>query len=69
MRLILKNYFQLANSFVGDLYFEVSKHLGKPPSWVMKHKFTPDVKFLLLKYAHILRTRKKEYERMKDELN
>ena len=69
MRLALKNYFQLANSFLGDLYFEVSKHLGKPPSWVIKNKFTPDVKFLLLKYAKIHRTRQKEYEKMKDKLN
>ena len=64
----MKNYFHLTNSFLGDLYFEVSKHLGKPPSWVMKHKFTPDVKFLLLKYAQILRNRKREYEEMRDSL-
>lgn len=66
MKLTLKNYFQLANSFLGDLYFEVSKHLGKPPSWVIKHKFTPDVKFLLLKYAQILRNRKKEYDKLQE---
>lgn len=54
---------------MGDLYFEVSKHLGKPPSWVMKHKFTPDVKFLLLKYGQILRNRKKEYDKMKKSLH
>ena len=65
----MRNYFQLANSFAGDLYFEVSKHLGKPVSWVIKHKFTPDVKFLLFKYAQIFRAKKREYERMKDELN
>lgn len=53
---------------MGDLYFEVSKHLNKPVSWVIKHKFTPDVKFLILKYAQILRTRKREYEKMQDEL-
>ena len=64
----MKNYFHLTNSFLGDLYFEVSKHLGKPPSWVMKHKFTPDVKFLLLKYAQILRNRKREYEEIRDSL-
>ncbi|WP_405286349.1 hypothetical protein [Methanobrevibacter sp.] len=54
---------------MGDLYFEVSKHLRQPVSWVIKHKFTPDVKFLLLKYAQILRARKKEYEKMQEELN
>lgn len=54
---------------MGDLYFEVSKHLGKPISWVIKNKFTPDVRFLILKYAHILRKRKEEYDRMQDELH
>ena len=62
----MRNYFHLANSFIGDLYFEVSKHLGKPPSWVIKNKFSPDVKFLLFKYAQILRSRKREYDKLKE---
>lgn len=69
MKSALRNYFQLANSFIGDLYFEVSKHLGKPPSWVIKNKFRPDVKFLLLKYSQILRNRKREYEKLQDSLH
>ena len=52
---------------MGDFYFEVSKHLGKPVSWVIKNKFTPDVKFLLMKYAQIFRNRKKHYDEIKDE--
>lgn len=67
MRLVMRNYFQLADSFIGDMYFEVSKHLGKPVSWVIKHKFTPDVKFLIFKYAQILRNRKKEYDKIQNE--
>lgn len=54
---------------MGEIYFEVSKHLGKPPSWVMKNKFSPDVKFLIFKYAQIYRNKQKEYEKLQDELN
>lgn len=54
---------------MGDLYFEVSRHLGKPVSWVIKNKFTPDVKFLILKYAYINRKRREEYEHMRENLN
>lgn len=67
MRLALRNYFQMVNSFPGDLYFEVSKHLGWPISRVIREKFTPDVKFLLMKYAQILRNRQKAYDEMEDQ--
>lgn len=67
MRLVIRNYFQMVNSFPGDLYFEVSKHLGWPVSRVIREKFTPDVKFLLMKYAQILRNRKKAYDELEDQ--
>ena len=66
MRLVIRNYFHLANSFIGDLYFEVSKQLGMRPSEVIKQKFTPDIKFMLMKNAQILRNRKKAYDDIKD---
>ena len=54
---------------MGDIYFEVSKHLGKPVSWVIKHKFTPDVKFLIFKYSHIYREKQKAYEELEERKN
>lgn len=65
----MKNYFRLANSFMGDIYFEVSKHLGWTVSEVIKRKFTPDVKFLILKYSQILRNKKKEYDELKESMD
>lgn len=64
----MRNYFRLANSFVGDVYFEVSKHLGWRVSEVIKKKFTPDVKFLIFKYSQILRNKKKEYDEIKENM-
>ena len=61
------NFFQLADSFVGEIYFQVSKHLSKPVSWVIKYKYSPDVKFLIFKYIQIAKRRQEEYEEMKDE--
>lgn len=50
------------NSFIGDVYFEVSKHLRVSPYYVIKNKFRPDIKFLIMKYSQILRQKQKEYE-------
>ncbi len=54
---------------MGDIYFEVSKHLQKPVSWVIRNKFNPDVKFLIFKYTSIARNRKKEYDKIKEQNN
>jgi len=63
----MNNYFRLVNSFMGDVYFEVSKHLRCSPYYVIKNKFRPDIRFLIMKYTQILRTKQKEYERIKEE--
>lgn len=47
----MRNYFHLANSFYGEIYFRVSRHLGVLPSEVIRNKFTPDMKFLIMKYT------------------
>lgn len=52
---------------MGDIYFQVSKHLGKPVSWVIKNKFTYDVKFLIFKYSQIARQKEDEFEKLQDE--
>lgn len=51
---------------MGDVYFEVSKHLGVTPSYVIRNKFQPDIKFLIMKYTQILRAKQKEYEKIKE---
>ena len=65
----MRNYFRLVNSFMGDVYFEVSKHLRCSPYYVIKNKFRPDIKFLIMKYSQILRAKQKEYEEMQEQLN
>lgn len=64
----MKNYFQLANSFFGEVYFRVSKHLGWLPSEVIRNKFNPDVKFLIIKYSSQLRAEIKQNEELKEKL-
>lgn len=51
---------------MGDIYFQVSKHLCKPVSWVVKNKFNLDVKFLIFKYSQIARQKQKEYEELQE---
>lgn len=53
---------------MGHIYFKVSEHLHKPVSWVIKHKFHPDVKFLIIKYGQIIRDEINENEKIKEEL-
>lgn len=60
----MKNYFQLSNSFFGEVYFRVSKHLGWLPSEVIKKKFNPDIKFLIFKYSQQLRAEIKQSEEL-----
>ena len=65
----MRNYFRLVNSFPGHIYFEVSKHLCNPVSWVIKNKFNPDVKFLIFKYSQIARERAEQSKKLKNELS
>jgi hypothetical protein len=62
----MRNYFQLANSFYGEVYFRVSKHLGWLPSEVIKKKFLPDVKFLIMKYSQQIHAEVKRAEEIKE---
>ena len=64
----MRNYFQLTNSFYGEVYFRVSKHLGWLPSEVIKNKFNPDIKFLIFKYSQQIRNEIKESEKIKEQL-
>ena len=64
----MKNYFQLTNSFYGEVYFRISKHLGWLPSEVIKNKFNPDIKFLIFKYSQQIRAEIKQDKEIKEQL-
>lgn len=64
----MKNYFQLSNSFFGEVYFRVSKHLGWLPSEVIKKKFNPDIKFLIFKYSQQLRQEIQQSEELNEKM-
>ena len=64
----MKTYFLLANSFYGEVYFRISKHLGWLPSEVIKNKFNPDIKFLIFKYSHQIRTEIEQHEKLQEKI-
>lgn len=51
---------------MGHIYFEVSKHLGIKVSEVIRDKFDPDIRFLIIKYSSILREEQQALEDLKD---
>jgi hypothetical protein len=63
----MRNYFQLANSLYGEVYFRVSKHLGILPSEVMKKKFTLDIRFLIMKYTQQILTEIEQSKKIKEQ--
>ena len=65
----MRNYFQMANSFFGEVYFRVSKHLGMLPFDVIKKKHDPNIKFLIFKYTNEIRNEIKQSEELKEKLN
>jgi hypothetical protein len=50
-----------------QVYFEVSKHLGVPISEVVKNKFSPDYRILIMKYNYDLELKIREAKRIEDE--
>lgn len=50
-----------------QVYFEVSKHLGCPISEVIKNKFHPDYRVLIMKYNYDLELQLREAEKIKEE--
>lgn len=63
----MRNYFQLANSLYGEVYFRVSKHLGILPSEVMRKKFTLDIRFLIMKYTQQILTEIEQSKKIKEQ--
>ena len=62
------NFFQLTNSFIGEVYFRIARDFGIMPTEVIRKKFTPDMRFLILKYSEIIRQEQKANEEMKEKL-
>ena len=59
----------MANSLYGEVYFRISKHLGVPPSEVIRKKFTPDIRFLIIKYTQRILTEIEQSEELKEKMN
>ena len=59
----------MANSVYGEVYFRISKHLGWLPSEVIKKKFTPDIRFLIMKYTQQILAEAKQAEEFKDRMD
>jgi len=49
-------------------YIEVSRNHGYTVTEVIRGKFTPEIKLLLMYYNNKFRTEQKEYEKMEKEL-
>lgn len=64
----MTTYFLLIKSFIGQVYFRVSKHLHCPISYVIRNKFTPDMKLLIMFYSEEIRQEQREINSLKDEL-
>ena len=43
----------MSDSFMGEVYFRVSQHLGIVISEVIRKKFTPDMMLLIHKYSNM----------------
>lgn len=59
----------MANSFFGEVYFRISKHLGMLPFDVIKRKHDPNIKFLIFKYTAEIRNEIKQNEKLQEQLN
>ena len=57
----------MINSRYFQVYFEVAKHLGCTISEVIKRKFHPDIRVLIMKYNYDLELQLREAERIKKE--
>lgn len=53
---------------MGHIYFKVSEHLHQPVSWVIRNKFNPDVKFLIMKYSLITRQKQESAKELQEQI-
>lgn len=58
----------MSDSFMGEVYFRVSQHLGIVMSEVIRKKFHPDMMLLIHKYSNIVRAEYRQYQKLQDEI-
>lgn len=58
----------MSNSLYGEVYFRVSKHLGVLPSEVIRRKFTPDIRFLIIKYTNMILREVEQAEELEEKM-
>lgn len=56
----------LAKSYIMQVYVEVSKNHNIPLAEVIKRKFDPEIRLLIMYYNHQFRLQQREYDDMKD---
>lgn len=63
------NYFHLLDSFIGEVYFRVSKHLGIPISKVIHGYFIHDLDIIMLmrKYGEEIKWEQRRAKKIEDE--
>ena len=62
-----KNYFRLLDSFLGEVYFRVSKHLCIPISEVIYKRNDLDMMMLMRKYGEEIKQEQKEIRKAREE--
>lgn len=50
-----------------QVYVEVSKNHGYSIGEVIRGKFDPEIRLLIMYYNHVFRLEQKEYEKMKEQ--
>ena len=53
---------------MGEVYFRVSKHTGLGMIEIIRRKFEPEIKMLIIKYSTIIHQEQDEAERIEKEI-
>ena len=69
MILLKKNYFRLLDSFLGEVYFRVSKHLCIPISEVIYKRNDLDMIMLMRKYGEEIKQEQKSIREARKQAN
>lgn len=56
-----------AQTYMMQVFVEVSKNHNYSLEYVMRNRFNPEIKLLILYYNHKFRLEQKEYEKMEEE--
>lgn len=64
----MKCFENLVRSFPMQVYIEVSKNHSIPIAEVIKGKFKPEIRILIMYYSYQFQMEQKEYERIEKEM-